>query len=67
MRQLATEECSSGKEVVEEVAEKVRSAISKQAERVRKEKEAQSCEIDRLAMMNTLKQRVQESEEIGKL
>ena len=67
VRQLATEECISGKEAVEEVAEKVRSAISKQAERGRKEKEAQSCEIDRQAMMNTLKQRVQESEEIGKL
>ena len=67
VRQLETEECISGKDALEKVAENVRSAISKQEEKLRKEKEARSYEIDRQAMVNTFKQRVQESEEFGKL
>ena len=67
VRQLETEECISGEDALEKVAENVRSAISKQKEKLMKEKEAKSCEIDRQAMKNTLQQRIQESEEIGKL
>ena len=58
--QLAAEESISGKEALDEITERVRSCISKQKERIRKEREDRSAEIDRQAIMKCLTQRVQE-------
>ena len=60
MDHLAAEESISGKEALEEISEKVRSCISKHKEKLQREREDRSAEIDRQAMMKTLTQRVQE-------
>lgn len=64
---LATEETISGKEAVEEIAERVKSCIEKQKEKIQRERADRSAEIDRQAVMKTLKERLQEeSADFGK-
>ena len=66
--QLAAEESISGKEALEEITERVRSCIDKEKEKVRREREDRSADIDRKALMKTLAQRVQEeSSDFGKI
>ncbi len=68
MDHLAAEESISGKEALEEISGRVRSCISKHKEKLQREREDRSAEIDRQAMMKTLTQRVQEEcTEFGEL
>lgn len=67
LEQLASEESISGKEAVEEISDKIQACIRKQMDKIQKEKEERSFEIDRQAMMKTLTQRVQDSSDcVGK-
>ena len=66
--QLAADESISGKEALEKITERVQSCLDKGKEKIRREKEDRSAEIDRQALMNTIEQRAQEeSADFGKI